>query len=328
MADDKNTFGLIIIGSGAAGLAAAVYAGRYLMKTLVLAGEFGGQTAWGGRIENYPGIKSIDGYDLMKAMKEQAESLGARVIDDKAVKVSKEGECFVVQTQSGKVFKSDTLIFATGAERRRLNLPNEKELTGKGVHYCVTCDAPLYSGKTIAIVGGGDASVKGANLAAEYVNKIYLITREKEIHAEPINFEQMKKLGEKVEIIAETEIKEIAGQEKFEKLILSKPYQGSAELKADGLFIEIGAVPSVELAKQLKVELDETGHIKTDNMMRTNVKGVYAAGDVVNLFGRFKQDITASAMGAVAATSAYEDFKKKSEICWTHAKAASASRAV
>ncbi len=321
----NNTYGLIIIGSGAAGLSAAVYAGRYLMRTLVICGDFGGQTAWGGKIENYPGIKSIDGYDLMKAMKEQAESLGAEFIEEKAIKVWQERECFVVESSRGKKFKSDTLILATGSERRRLNLPNEKELTGRGVHYCVICDAPLYHKKTIAIVGGGDASVKGANLAAEYVSKIYLITREKEIHAEPINFEQMKKLGPKVEIITQTQIQEIVGKDSLEKLILSNPYQGSTELKVDGLFVEIGSVPNVELAKELGVELDETGHIKTDNMMRTNIKGVYAAGDVVNLFGKFKQDITAAAMGAVAATSAYEDFKKKSRICWTHAKIASVS---
>ena len=298
-------YDLIIVGSGAAGLSAGIYAGRYRLKTLIIGEKFGGETAIAGKVENYPGLKSVDGYGLMKRMKEQAESFGAEIIDAKITKIEKRDNFFIAQA-GGNLYQSKTIIFAVGAERRYLNLPNEKELTGRGVHYCATCDGPVYTGKTIAIVGGGDNAVKGAILAAEYANKIFMLVMEKEIIAEPINYEQLKKLGNKVEILFETQAKEIVGVDKLEKLILTKPYKNSDELVVDGLFIEIGYVPGAELAEPLGVELDEHGYVKVDNMMKTNVPGVFAAGDATHYFGRFKQIITAAAMGAVAATSAYE----------------------
>lgn len=318
---DEINYDIVIIGSGAAGLGAALYAGRYRMKVLVVSKEFGGETASAGKIENYPGAPSTDGYDLMNVMKKQAKELGVQFMDSEVTSITRQEHCFEVKTKN-VTYQTHEVIFATGAERRRLGLPNEKELTGKGVHYCVTCDGPVYGGKTIALVGGGDASVKGAVLAAEYVNKIYLIIRGEDVPAEPINLDRMKKLGDKVVLLKETEVKEIVGQNKLERLILSKPFNGSEELIVDGLFVEVGAVPNVELAKSLGVELDDHGYIKSDNMMKTNVDGVFAAGDTVNHFGPFKQDITAAAMGAVAATSAYNDHKIHGELCPWHAKPA------
>jgi len=320
MNDRENTIhDLIIIGSGAAGLAASVYAGRYRMKVLVIGEKFGGETATAGLIENYPGFAKVEGYELMNLMKKQAEALKTEVIDGKVTKIGRQEHCFQIFV-GDKTYLANTIIFAVGTERLLLNLPNEKELKGRGVHYCITCDGPVYSGETIAIVGGGDASVKGVNLAAEYAKKVYLIVRDKEVKAEPINYEQMQKLGDKVEVLLETEIKEIIGKDRLEKLILSKPHQGSKELVVSALFVEIGALPNVDLAKPLGVELDERGYIKVDNMMKTNVDGVFAAGDTVNHFESFKQDITAAAMGAVAATSAYEDHKIHGELCPLHAK--------
>lgn len=299
-------YDLVIVGSGAAGLSAAMYAGRYKMTSLVIGKEFGGETATAGAIENYPGILSIDGYDLVTAMKEQAEKYGAKVEEGEAVKLGKEGSNFFVETKDGEKYAGRALIFCIGAKRRHLGLPKEEELTGKGVHYCWTCDGPLYGGKTVAMVGGGDSSVKGVNFLASYAEKIYLITREKEVRAEPVNFEQMKKLGDKVGVLYETQVKELIGEQKLEKIALSKPFHDSIELILDGLFVEIGFDPNKELPKFLGVELDEKGYIKVDNKMRTNVAGVFAAGDGTNFFGSFKQDVTASALGAVAATSAYE----------------------
>lgn len=316
-------YDLIIIGSGAAGLGAALYSGRYRIKTLVIGKEFGGETAKAGTIENYPGVQAIDGYELMGVMKEQAKSLGVETLDEEVTEIKRQEHCFEVCAKK-TTHQTHAVIFALGAERRRLGIPNEKELTGKGVHYCVTCDGPVYNGKTIAMAGGGDASVKGAVLAAEYVNKLFLIVRGKEVTAEPINLERMKNLGDKIEVLLETEVKEIVGTNRLEKLKLSRPFKGSDELVVDGLFVEIGAAPNVELAKSIGVELDERGYIKTDSMMQTNIDGVFAAGDVVNHFGSFKQDITAAAMGAVAATSAYNDRKVHGELCPIHAQPASA----
>lgn len=318
-------YDVIIIGSGAAGLSAAMYAGRYKMKILVLEKEFGGETATAGAIENYPGVLSIDGYDLVTKMKEHAVQYGAEVKEGEVTRLFKEEQdsCLGVETTKSEKFFGKTIILAWGSERRHLGLPNEKELVGKGVHYCVTCDGPVFGGKTIAMVGGGDSSVKGINFLAEYVKKMYLITREKEVKAEPVNLEQMKKIGEdKLVIIPETSVKELVGDQRLENIILSKPYQGSNELKIDGLFVEIGFDPEKELPSQLGVELDEKGYLKVDNLMQTNVPGVFAAGDATNHFGRFKQDITAAALGAVAATSAYEYTKANGGYCELHGKVA------
>ncbi len=320
MPDNNTIQDLIIIGAGAAGLSAGIYAGRYRMKAVIISETIGGETALAGKIENYPGVKPLDGFDLMQIMQEQAAALGVKTGLARVEKIARSEHCFTVTTTQGEYF-THGIIFALGAERRRLGLPNEKELTGRGVHYCITCDGPLYRGKTIALVGGGDASIKGLNLAAEYVNKIFLIVRGKEITAEPINLEQMKKLGDKVEVLFETEVKAIVGQDKVEKIVLSRPYNGFNELAIDGLFVEVGAIPNTELAKSLGAKLDAAGYIEADAMMKTNIDGVFAAGDTVNLFGRFKQDITAAAMGAVAATSAYEDRNIHGEVCLWHAKA-------
>lgn len=307
------TYDLIIVGSGAAGLSAALYAGRYLMKVLVVGGEFGGETAKAGVIWNYPGAKGVDGFELMVTMKSQAEEVGTQFDDGKVEKIAKKGDLFEV-TVGSTTYTGKTLFLGMGAERRRLGLANEKELTGRGVHYCVTCDGPVYTGKEIAMVGGGDASIKGVNLAAQFAKKIYLICREKEIMAEPINYEEMKKLGDKVEIHYETEVKEIIGKEHLEKVVLTKPINGSTEFPIEGLFIEIGAVPNTELPGMIGVTLDKGGYVVVDPLMNTNVEGVFSGGDATNVFGRFKQTITAAATGAVAATSAYEYLKHKGEL--------------
>ena len=313
-------YDLIIVGSGAAGLSAALYAGRYKMTTLIIEGEFGGETSTAGSIENYPGVKAIDGYDLMKIMKEQAKESGADMKDGKVVGIERMGECWKVMVEKGEEYETTTVILAIGSQRRHLNLPREEELTGKGVHYCWTCDGPLYGGKTVAMVGGGDSSVKGVNFLAEYAEKIYLIVRGKEVMAEPVNLERMKKLGNKVEVLLENEVKEFVGEQKLEKLALAREHNGSTDLVIDGMFIEVGFDPDKTFAEQLGLELDEKGYMKVDNMMKTKVPGIFVAGDATTHFGAFKQDITASAMGAVAATSAYEHYQARGDACEYHQK--------
>ncbi len=302
-------YDFIVIGSGAAGLAAGIYGGRYGMKTLIIGKEFGGETMNAGVVENWPGDKEVNGFDLMIRMKDHAISSGAKIIDGEVINVDKSGNIFSVFV-GDKEYKSINVLFALGSKRRRLGLQNEDALTSKGVHYCATCDAPLYAGKTIAVVGGGDASIKGILLAAQYVKKIYMIVRKSELRAEPVNQEKLKSLGDKIEILFETEVDRIIGDEKLEKIVLSKEFNGSKELVVDGLFIEIGAVPDTAIAEELGVEIDVQKHINVDNMMRTNIPGIYAAGDSVNHFGHFKQIITAAALGSVAATSAFEHYKE------------------
>ena len=166
-------YDLIIIGSGAAGLSAGIYAGRYRMRALVIGKEFGGETAKAGVIFNYPGFQSVDGYELMDLMKQQAAKLNIEMLDVEVASITRQGHRFTV-TADKKIYEANAIILAIGAERRRLGLPNEKELTGRGVHYCVTCDGPVYTGKTVAVIGGGDASVKGVILEAEYAKRYSL----------------------------------------------------------------------------------------------------------------------------------------------------------
>ncbi|MBI3632357.1 MAG: FAD-dependent oxidoreductase [Candidatus Vogelbacteria bacterium] len=315
-------YDLIIVGSGAAGLSAGLYAGRYNMKVLIVRGEFGGESATGGVFWNYPGTGPIDGYELMRKMESQAKDVGSELIDGKVLDIKRNGHCFDVVVQDGNKpiehFGARTIILANGAERRKLGLPLEKELLHKGVHYCVTCDGPVYVDKTIAVIGGGDAAVKGVSLAGQFAKKVYLIVRGTDLRAEPVNIEEMKKLGDKVEIIYGTEVKELVGVEKLEKIILTKTYNGSDELLLDGIFIEIGTLPNVTIAKSLGSNIDDKGYVMVDNSMKTNVDGLFACGDAVNFFGSFKQAITAAAMGAVAATSAYQDYKVHGELCQIH----------
>lgn len=296
-------FDTIIIGSGVAGLAAGIYAARYMMKTLIVGEELGGATTTAWTVENYPGFKAIDGYDLVLKMKEQVEGLGVEVRDGQVSLIKKENDYFIL-TIGEKKLTATTVILATGSARRKLGIPNEKELNGKGIHYCTTCDSPLYKGKTIAIIGGGDASVKGANLAAQYAQKVYLITRRADFIAEPVNWERLQKF-QNVELVYQTTVESINGTERLESITLNKPVNGAKTLKLDGLFIEIGALPNNQLAKELNITLDQHGYIETNEMMETNLPGALAAGDITNETGHFKQDIVAASQGAIAATAAY-----------------------
>ncbi|MBI2645109.1 FAD-dependent oxidoreductase [Candidatus Uhrbacteria bacterium] len=309
-------YDLIVVGSGAAGLSAGIYAGRYRLKTAVFGDEFGGLNTNAGNIQNYPGYVEIDGLELVMRMKEQALIAGAEVIDQRIMHITKADDgCFFVQTEKGDEHHATAIILATGSAHRHLGLPHEKEWTSKGIHYCTVCDAPLYGDKTIAIVGGGDGAIKGASLAAEYAKKMYILVRGPKLRAEPINIDALMKFGEKVQILYETQVTALLGTDRLEGITLSRAYQGVLELSLDGLFIEIGQSPRVELAQALGVSLDATAYINTDATMKTNIEGVFVAGDVSNLFGTFRQDITVAAMGAVAATSAYQYIKKHGVGC-------------
>lgn len=303
-----DIFDVIIVGVGPAGLSAGMYAGRFNLKTLVLGSDFGGYASKAGIIYNYPGVKDIDGYDLSKTIKEQALENGVKFIDENVSSVEKEGALFKV-CADGIYYFSKTVVLATGSERKKLGLPKEKELEGRGVHYCVTCDGPVYVGKTIAIAGGGYAAAKSAILASQYAKKTYILIRGKEIKAEHAIQEIIKKAGEKIEIITDIKIDSIKGEDKIESVILSREINGSKELKLDAVFVEIGSLPSNSIAQSLGVALDERGYVITDPFTNTNVPGVFVAGDLSNLFGDFKQNITAAAMGALSANSAYQFVK-------------------
>lgn len=301
-------YDLIIIGSGPAGLTASIYASRYKMANLVLAKQKGGTIGLAHKVENYPGFVSIHGLDLMAKIEDQAQKLGAEIIYDPAESIKKKAEIFEVFTDSGKKYQAKALILATGTERRKLQIPGEEEFLGRGVSYCTTCDAPFFQDKIVALIGGSDAAVSGAIHTAEYAQKVFIIYRQAQLRAEPIWVEKALD-NPKIEPIYNTNIIEINGDQVVKGVVLDSPHQGSKELALDGVFIEIGGVPGTGLAKIAGVELNQAGYVKVDKGMRTNIAGIFAAGDLTDFLPRFQQLVTVEAMGALAAASAYQFLK-------------------
>ncbi len=299
---------LLIAGQGAAAFAAGLYAARYQMDVAIAAEQFGGETAIGGMIENYPGTGDIDGFELMMKFKEQVDALEVPTLNSNVVGAKKDGERFRVELQDGTIVNALSVILAVGRERRKLNLPNEEEWTGNGVSYCSTCDAPLYRNKQAAgVVGGGNAAVEGAILLAKYAETVYLIYRgEKLFRPEPILLKVLEKT-ENVKVLLETEVSELVGSDEagLTGVKLNRPFEGNDELILDGLFIEAGADPRLEIPNQLGLELNpDTNEVHVDRMQKTNVPGIYAAGDLTDGTD-LKQTITAASQGAISALSAY-----------------------
>ena len=318
MIQAKNEYDLLIAGQGAAAFAAALYAARYQMSPIVIGETFGGETATGGMIENYPGYLGIDGFELMMKFKEQAEQYDVPVIDDKVVSLSQNGHGFGATTAGGDVYTSRSVVLAVGRERRKIGLEHEEEWTGRGVSFCSTCDAPLHRGNTVAIVGGGNAAAEGAVLLGKYADQVYIIYRgEAFTRPEPVNVQRLNE-AENVEQVLGTNVVELEGADGLTGIVLDRPINGANELMVDGLFIEIGADPRVDLPQQLGVELNDKNEVVVDKLMRTNVHGVFAAGDLTDASGDLKQTVTAAAQGVRAATSAYAEVASHPQACLWH----------
>jgi len=294
-------FDLIIIGGGPSGLTAAIYATRYKLKTLLVAKTVGGAMADAHTIENFPGIENISGIELAERMRKQAESLGVEILEEAAQSVGKGPKGFFV---NGKL-ESKYILFCLGTKRNPLKLARERELIGKGLSYCATCDAPFYKERIVGVVGGGDAAVMAAELLALYARKTYLIVREEELMAQPFVAERILS-NKRVEPMFNVTVAQLFGEGKLEKIRLST----GNELELDGLFVEIGSTPLTELAKRLGVGLDLEGYIIVDQNMATSVKHVYAAGDATTHNAKWRQIVIACAEGALASRSIYEDTKK------------------
>jgi len=318
-------YDLIIVGTGPAGLTAAIYASRYRLKNLTIGQILGGTITLASKVENYPGFKTISGLDWAQKTKEQIEYLGGQIIFDRVTKIQKlaqDQHFFEVFTTNNK-YQTKTIIIATGTERRKLKIPGEDKYHTKGVTYCTTCDAPFFKEKVVAVIGGSDAAVSGAVHTAEFARKVYIIYRKDKLRAEPIWTEQALS-SPKITPIYNTNITEILGNngaqknnipvsdpqiDKVRGVVLDSPYQDKNILALDGVFIEIGAVPGTILAKDLGIKLDEAGYMEASPQMETNVEAVFSAGDINNVVKDIKQMIVAAAEGAVAATSAYKYLK-------------------
>ena len=321
MPESRST-DVLIAGQGASAFAAALYTARYQLHGMIVGDRFGGETAIGGGIENYPGYPEIDGFDLMLKFKEQVDKYNVPVVDAAVTAVGNAGDHFLATLSDGSTVIAGAVIFAIGRERRKLNLPNEEAWTGRGVSYCSTCDAPLYRQKTAAVIGGGSAAVEGAILLGKYTTESYLIYRgDKFTRPEPVLVDLLNK-QENVHVLLETEVAELLGDDTagLTGIKLNKPFKGKDELALDGIFIEIGADPRIDIPQTLGVELNpETNEIHVDRNMNTNVPGFFGAGDITDGSGSLKQTITAASQGAVAALAAYQFVSEHGRHCSKHA---------
>lgn len=314
-----NEYDLVIIGAGGSGLAGAMYAARLGLKTLVLGKMSGSELPVGGVItttdivENYPGFVSLSGQELGKKLEEHARSYDlVEIKTEEALEINKDKNCFVVKIKKGE-YTGKTLLFATGTKWRKLDIPGSKELENRGVNYCALCDGPLYKDKIVAVVGGSDSAGKDALVLAKHAKKVYIIYRGDKIHPEPANLEKIER-AENIEVINNTSLKEIKGEEKVEEVVLDNPYNGNETLKLDGVFVAIGHIVLSELAEKLGVEVDEKKEIKINHKTsETNVPGIFAAGDVTDK--HFKQLITGVADACTAAYSAYEYLGREKVEC-------------
>jgi len=306
-------YDIIIIGAGGTGLAAAMYAARLGQKTLVFGKNQGSELPIGGVItttnlvENYPGFTKLTGTELAKKIEDHARSYDLVTIEEELVSnVTKKAEKKFEVTAGEKTYSAKAIIFATGTKWRKLDVPGSKEFENKGVNYCALCDGPLFKGKTVALVGGSDSAAKDALVLAEHCEKVYIIYRGEKIRPEPINLKRVED-NKKIEVINNTNVIEIKGSQFVEEVILDKPYKDSKSLKVNGVFVAIGHIVLSDLAKKMGAKTNEAGEIITDKLSQTNLKGVFAAGDVSD--GVFKQLITGVAEGCTASFAAYEYIK-------------------
>jgi len=293
---------VVIIGAGPAGLTAGLFAARRGLKTLVLGDpEAMSQAEEATAIDNWPGDEKISGADLVKRFLNHAEKVGTRILKEKVVGIAKQGKGFVIKTEKSE-YASKTVILTTGTRHRKGIVKGEDEFSGKGVSYCAACDAPLFKGKKVLFIGGGDSAVMGALLSERLGSDTMLIHRRDKLRA--VKSQQDQIMKSKVKVLWNTVPVEIKG-DKFVKsvVVMDVKTKKRQEIPVDAVFVTMGTVPTAEIAKALGIKTDEKGFIIVDKQMKTNVPGVFAAGDCTN--NPLKQVVTACGDGAIAATSAY-----------------------
>lgn len=326
-------YDFIIIGGGCSGLSAAMYGTRLGLKTLTLAELPGGLITTTNLVENWPGLISTTGPDLAISLQKHAKAAGAEIKNEIVIRIEKlpsnaKGGDFShedknpdnkVSNSQDRIFQSKTannscprfkvitssneyetksILLATGTKHRKLGIPGELELENRGVSFCALCDGAFFKNKIVCVVGGGDSAAKEASFLTEHASKVYLIVRKNLLRAEPLNKKRTEE-NKKIEILYETELAEIIGKDSVEKVKL----KNGKELGMQGVFVAIGHIPQTQLAKDLGVELNEKGEIKTNRKTETNIPGVFAAGDCTD--SEFKQAITGSAEGVTASYYAF-----------------------
>lgn len=296
----ESEYDLVVIGAGAAGLSAAQYGARAGLSTLLVEEIApGGQALLIDGLENYPALVGpVSGYDFAEAMRAQAESFGVSFLTATVDSLLKKDERFVLETSEGTI-RSLTVVLATGAKHRHLDVPGEERLAGRGVSYCATCDGPFFKGKRMVVVGGGDAACDEAMFLSKLADRVVMVHRKDRLRAQGSLAERVLK-NPKIEVRFETVVKEIRGEKKVESVVLEDKDKGAYEEPTSAVFVFVGSIPQTQLAGD--AQKGDGGSLITDEHMRTSVPGLFAAGDV--RVTPFRQLVTAAADGATAAHSA------------------------
>ena len=296
-------FDIAIIGGGPAGLTAGIYSSRAKLKTVILnEGSFGGQVVMTNEVANYPGVELTNGYMLANTMKKQAKEFGCKLMGNiKIVKYDINSDIKVFELEDGRVIKSKAVIFATGGRPRYLGVPGENFYKGSGVSYCATCDGDFFDGKEIIVVGGGNSALEEAGTLTKYATKVSIVHQFDHFQAFPGVIDEAK-ANPKISFIMESRIIELTGDESLRKAVIEHIPTGSkTEMDIDGVFVFIGYAPNTEGLEEL-LSLNQNKEIIVDQEMRTNIPGVFAAGD--SIVKRYRQITTAVADGTIAALSA------------------------
>jgi len=297
-------YDLIIIGGGPAGITAGIYAARQKLNTLLITKDFGGQMARKAvPIENYPGFERISGMDLIQNFEKHLRKQKIDIENNSVIKVERTVDKFLVLTDNKNQFEGRAVIVASGADPRPLEVPGEKEFIGKGVSYCIACDAPLFSEKTVAVVGGGNAGFEAAIALVKWSKAIYILEYNPQVKADKKNQIRAKETG-KIKIITNAALKEIKGKQFVESLVYEdRKSKESKNLKVEGIFVEIGSQPATSFIKNLVDFTDRDEIVIDTKTCATKTEGLFACGDVTDV--KYKQIIIAAGEGAKAAFSAY-----------------------
>ena len=293
-------YDLIIVGAGPAGLTAGLYAARSGLKTAIVSKDIGGTANSILLLENWPGFNG-KGIELIKKFYDQVKEYDINFVIGDVKTIERKENLFFVKTNKIEL-KSKALIIATGTERKKIDVKGEKELLGRGVSYCVTCDAFFFKGKIVAVIGGSDCAATSALALSNLVKKVFVIYRGEKLKCENINSKRLENT-KNVELFYNSIPIEITGNEKVDGIVIETKNK-KKEIKLDGVFVEIGSTPLIKFLNKINLKLDKEKYIIVDENMKTNVSGIFAAGDITN--HKLKQVIVASGQGAIAAKSAYE----------------------
>ncbi|MEM4282653.1 MAG: FAD-dependent oxidoreductase [Candidatus Woesearchaeota archaeon] len=302
----EKVYDLIIIGAGPAGIAAAIYCARQKLDFVILSKDVGGQTLLSSDVENYLGFHFLSGADLVKKFREHIADYGIEIREGESViKLARKGNVFWVKSNRG-IYKARTILIATGKKPKKLNVPGEDSLYGKGVTFCATCDAPLFKGKDVAVVGGGNSAMDAALFAAKYSPKVYLVTINPALEGEK-GLMQKVLSNKKITVLYNAITKAILGKDFVDGIIIEQDGK-TKRLSVQGVFVEIGLIPSSDIVKGM-VKLNKKGEIIVNKNNMTSVPGIFAAGDVTNVCE--KQILVAAGEGAKAALDIIKYLQKK-----------------